>query len=101
MPRGYPTKKKDPVDLDETQADGVESSHDDDVSPAHKHAVKLKRKAKAVPENHPVSTEYEMVGSKFGRIKFRRVIRMQNGNVHRLICSKEEYEKAVGKKKKG
>jgi hypothetical protein len=67
---------------------------DPDVTPQHKHRVKLKEEEKERKLAKPtvVSKCGEKVISPFNRLKYRSVTRMSDGNVWRTLISKEEYE---------
>jgi hypothetical protein len=95
MPKGYPKSKLEDFEAPEAE-DAQGALADPEVSPQYKHAMKLKAKAKKQQKNEEVSRSVEMVASPQGRIKYRHVIVMTNGNVYRLPISKAAYEKEMG-----
>lgn len=98
MARG---KKRESEELEAEMMDASSSEpeYDDEVSPVYKHNRKLaaQKKAAEATRAQPVSTKVEMAVSKFGRVKYRRVTRMSNGNAYSVVISKEDYDAAVKK----
>lgn len=70
------------------------SDDNNDVNPMHHHQAELVAKDAERRANKPkiISESFEMVVSSFGRRKYIKVSRLENGSVYRTAASKKEYD---------
>lgn len=70
------------------------SDDNNDVNPMHHHQAELVTKEAERKANKPkiISESYEMIISSFGKRKYVKVSRLENGSVYRTSASKQDYD---------